>query len=111
VPELNHNEIVGWEQAPGSDRVAVWLLRDREDPPVVGQRLALTAEHVRRRGATVVESSETEGGRLARMASMVQLGDYVSLYLAFLNGADPTPIASIRDFKQRLQEWREHGAR
>jgi glucose/mannose-6-phosphate isomerase len=111
VPELNHNEIVGWEQAPVADhRTAVWLLRDAEDPPVIDRRLALTAEHVRSRGATVIESRETEGGRLERLASLVQLGDYVSLYLAFLNGVDPSRIASIEGFKRRLREWREQGA-
>jgi glucose/mannose-6-phosphate isomerase len=105
VPELNHNEIVGWE-APGAvtDRAAAWFLRDAEDAPEVATRLDLTAEYVRRRGAMVLESRETEGGRLARMTSLIQLGDYVSLYLALLNGVDPTPIASILEFKQRLAE-------
>jgi glucose/mannose-6-phosphate isomerase len=34
--------------------------------------------------------------------SLVFLGDLVSLYLAVLNGVDPTPVARIEDFKQRL---------
>jgi glucose/mannose-6-phosphate isomerase len=43
-------------------------------------------------------------GRLARLASLVQFGDYLSLYLALMNGVDPTSIASIDDFKRRLAQ-------
>jgi len=103
VPELNHNEIVGWERpGPIQDRAAVVLLRDAEDTPEVGARLTLTAEFAARRGATVHEVAGRGEGRLARLASLVQLGDYVSFYLALLGGADPTPIASIDEFKRRL---------
>ena len=105
VPELNHNEIVGWERrGPLGDRAAVLLLRDAEDPPEVQSRLTLTAEYVIAQGARLSELGGFTGERLARMASLVLFGDYVSLYLALLNGVDPTPIASIDAFKRRLQE-------
>ena len=105
VPELNHNEIVGWEK-PGEPhrRTSVVVLRDAEDAPEIALRLTLTAEYAGRQGALVHEVSSGEGGRLARMASLVQWGDYLSFYLALLNGVDPTPIASIDEFKRRLAE-------
>ena len=40
--------------------------------------------------------------RVERVLSLVLLGDLVSLYLAVLNGVDPTPVARIEDFKQQL---------
>jgi len=40
--------------------------------------------------------------RLARPFSLVQLGDYVSSYVALLYGVDPTPVQAIQDFKARL---------
>jgi glucose/mannose-6-phosphate isomerase len=103
VPELNHNEIVGWER-PGAlhRQTSVLVLRDAEDAPGVARRLTLTGEYARRQGAEVHEISSGEGGRLARLASLVQWGDYLSLYLALLSGVDPTPIASIDEFKRRL---------
>ena len=105
VPELNHNEIVGWERPGATHRqAAVLVLRDREDAPAVARRLTLTAEYARRQGAEVHEISEGGGGRLARLASLVQWGDYLSLYLALDSGVDPTPIASIDEFKRRLAE-------
>jgi len=103
VPELNHNEIVGWERpGPIRDRAAVVLLRDAEDTPEVEARLTLTADFAMRQGATVHEVKGRGEHRLARAASLIHFGDYVSFYLALLGGADPTPIASIDEFKQRL---------
>jgi glucose/mannose-6-phosphate isomerase len=103
VPELNHNEIVGWE-APGDEwmgtAVVVW--EDAEDAPDVAARLALTAEYAADRGATVHRLATPAGARLTRLAGAVAFIDYVSLYLAILRGIDPTPIASIDEFKRRL---------
>lgn len=105
VPELNHNEIVGWQmRSPATERVAVMVLRDAEDPAEVATRLDLTAEYAARQGAAV-HTIRTEGdSRLARLASLVQFGDHLSLQLALLGGADPTDIASIDEFKRRLAE-------
>jgi glucose/mannose-6-phosphate isomerase len=112
VPELDHNEIVGWER-PGafSERVMAVFLRDSEDAPESALRLALTREFVERQGAGALDVSESDGGRLSRLASMVYLGDWVSFYLAMLNGVDPTPIASIVAFKRRLAAERTERAR
>ena len=43
-------------------------------------------------------------GRLARLFSLVQLGDYVSCYLALLYGMDPTPVDAIEAFKAGLSD-------
>jgi len=105
VPELNHNEIVGWERPEATHRrSSVLVLRDREDAPEIARRLTLTADYARAQGAEIHEVSSDDGGRLARMASLVQWGDYLSFYLALLSGVDPTPIASIDEFKRRLAE-------
>ena len=105
VPELNHNEIVGWERPDAFHRDAtVLMLRDREDAPEVATRLDLTAEYARDQGAEVHSLESGEGGRLARLAAHVMFADYLSLYLAFLRGVDPTPIPSIDQFKRRLSE-------
>jgi len=105
VPELDHNEIVGWER-PGEEwrDVSLVVLEDREDAPEVATRLTLTAEYAQVRGAVVHRVALPSGERLSRMAGGVLFADYVSLYLALLRGVDPTPIASIDAFKRRLAE-------
>ena len=106
VPELLHNEVVGWEKpgSPGREAAAV-ILRDGEEPPEIAVRLDLLAEYLDQRGVRVVQPPAPSGGRLARHASLALFGDYVSLYLAARNGVDPTPIASLDEFKRRLSEW------
>jgi len=103
VPEHNHNEIVGWQVAnPSTRSIAVLVLRDGEDAAEVTTRLDLAAELAARQGAAVHEIRSHGTSRLARLASLVQFGDFLSLYLALLGGVDPTDIASIDDFKRRL---------
>jgi glucose/mannose-6-phosphate isomerase len=103
VPELNHNEIVGWERCgPVHRHAAIVVLSDEEDDPAVARRLAITVEIAARQGAAVHHVASSGPGRLARLASLVQFGDYLSLYLALLDGVDPTPIASIDELKRRL---------
>ena len=103
VPELNHNEIVGWQQcSPVTRSLAVLLLRDGEDSAAATARLDLTAEFAARQGAAVHEIRSQGESRIARLASLVQFGDSLSLYLALLGGVDPTDIASIDEFKRRL---------
>jgi glucose/mannose-6-phosphate isomerase len=103
VPEHNHNEIVGWqEKSPTSRALAVLLLRDGEDSAEATARLDLTAEFAARQGAAVHEIRSQGDSRIARLASLVQFGDSLSLYLALLGGVDPTDIASIDEFKRRL---------
>jgi glucose/mannose-6-phosphate isomerase len=105
VPELNHNEIVGWEVPGDAWRdTAVLVLRDHEDRPEVARRLELTGEYAARQGAEVHVIPSPDGRRLARMAAQTQFADYLSLYLAVARGVDPTPIASIDEFKRRLAE-------
>src|SRR5262245_5955242 len=110
VPELNHNEIVGWERSGGTPRsVAVLLLRDAEDAAATRTRLTLTGEDAARQGPVVRSVESSGGGRLARLASLVQFGDYLSLYLALAGGVDPTPIVSIDEFKRRLADAAKGG--
>lgn len=105
VPEHNHNEIVGWQVAtPAMRNASVLVLRDGEDSAAVTTRLDLVAEYTARQGAAVHEIRSPGESRLARLSSLVQFGDSLSVYLALLGGADPTDISSINEFKRRLSE-------
>ncbi|MGH7741393.1 MAG: bifunctional phosphoglucose/phosphomannose isomerase [Candidatus Eiseniibacteriota bacterium] len=104
VPELNHNEIVGWELPDAAHREAVVvMLRDDEESAPVSKRCELTAEFATARGAAVHQLRGAGSTRLERLTSIVQQGDFASYYLALLSGTDPTPVGSIDEFKRRLQ--------
>jgi glucose/mannose-6-phosphate isomerase len=102
-PELDHNEVVGWT-GPGqwSKAAHVVALRDPEDDPRVQRRIEVTSEIIVGTGAQVSQVWSGPGPRLARLMGLVHLGDWVSLYLAFLWRVDPTPVETIDLIKSRL---------
>ncbi len=104
MPELDHNEIVGWEGAgaDGAGSFSAIFLTDRDQHPRVRQRLELTAELIEPHAAEVI-TVETEGEtRTERLLWTVALGDLVSLGLAGLRGVDPGPVEMIDALKDRL---------
>jgi len=102
LPELDHNEIVGWREAAALGRFSAVFLDDSDTHPRVKERIALTSELIAEQaaGTHVVESR----GRTSveRVLSLVLLGDLVTLYVAVLRGVDPTPVEVIETLKQRL---------
>ena len=102
-PELNHNEIMGWEHAGELHRqIGVVALRDRLDHPRVRRRIELTRQLLESKAGCWLDVESRGGSELARMLSLAHLGDWVSLYLAFLQKVDPTPINLIRQLKAGL---------
>lgn len=105
LPEMNHNEIVGWDQiAHLTGRLSVLMLIDKEDDERVKKRMNIVKELVEDQ-AYSIHTLRTRGeSRLARVFSLIQLADWTSFYLAVINGIDPTPIAKIDLLKSRLAE-------
>jgi glucose/mannose-6-phosphate isomerase len=103
LPELDHNEVVGWTAAPElSRRLRVVQLEDEHMPPRVQRRFHLTLAEVEAH-AGGVERIVTHGASpLARVLSVLYLGDWVSYYLAGLYGVDPTPVEAIQHMKRLL---------
>ena len=103
LPEMNHNEIMAFTALPELRRaVRMFFLRDREDAPEVQRRMRVTAELLSPQVASV-EWLETQGdSRLQRLLAASWLGDWASVFLAFLNGVDPTPVTWIEQLKGRL---------
>jgi glucose/mannose-6-phosphate isomerase len=101
-PELNHNEVVGFEQ-PEEILSRIWLvlLQHQDDHPRVRLRMRITRDLVQKAaGITEVESSGPTA--LARVYSLIYLGDYSSIYLAALAGIDPGPVRVIDYLKSEL---------
>jgi glucose/mannose-6-phosphate isomerase len=103
LPEMNHNELVGWKVLEQEMReMQVILLRDKEDHPRVQMRMGITSEVLARFTDRVTEVWSEGNGLLARLFSLIYLGDWVSYYLAILHGEDPTPVAVIDYLKTSL---------
>lgn len=103
-PELNHNEIVGWENpSEVLKHFIVVMLNDREDHPRVVQRVAITKDVLGDIPDSLIDVAPRGESRLARIFSAIHLGDWMSFYLAMLNEADPTPVERINYLKSELE--------
>jgi len=103
LPEMNHNEIVGWHRLDDmASKVEAVFLVDDEDMDRVTKRVEITADILEEKvgGVTVIHV----GGktRTEKLLSAVYLGDFVSSYLALVRGVDPTPVESIALLKRRM---------
>lgn len=106
-PEMNHNEILGW-QFPEKviAQGACVFLEDSEDHPRIRLRMKITKDLLTQRGVRVVEIRSQGKNRLARLFSVIYLGDWISFYLALLYRIDPTPVTVIESLKRRLARAR-----
>ncbi|MBI1804192.1 MAG: bifunctional phosphoglucose/phosphomannose isomerase [Ignavibacteriae bacterium] len=103
VPEMNHNELVGWNVLKQlMQKMVVIFLRDKGDHKRVVLRMDITKELVQRYAADVIEVESEGRSVLARMFSLIYLGDWVSYYLAILNNVDPMPVKVIDYLKNEL---------
>lgn len=104
-PELNHNEIVAWEQAEEfSPYVSVIFIRDVDEPDEIKKRIEFTKEMIDKTSVGTF-AVWTEGkSKLAKMSSVICVGDFTSVYLAVLRSVDPTPVKTISLLKERLKE-------
>lgn len=104
-PEFNHNELVGWEQtAEITDKFIVLIIRDKLDHIQVARRMDIVKEILEEKGIEVLELKSNHEDLLVRMFSLIQLGDYVTYYLALVNNIDPTPIDIIEYMKNQLSD-------
>lgn len=105
-PELNHNETVGFSGADGQRIVeaalAVVILRDQSEPERIKRRVELTKQIIGGRAASVDEVWSRGKSALARMLSLVYVGDFASCYLAYAYREDPTPVRVIERLKAEL---------
>jgi glucose/mannose-6-phosphate isomerase len=102
LPELDHNEIVGWEGASALGRFSAVFLDDSDLHPRVRQRIELTRGLIAADAAATYRIETIGENRIERLVSLVLLGDLVSLYLAVLRGVDPSPVQAIERLKGEL---------
>jgi len=104
-PELDHNEIVGWEVLrPRREDFVLLLLRSTDESPRMTRRVDVTRELLSQEFHTILDFRATGESSLARTLSLVQYGDYLSCYLAEAAGVDPVPVDRIEELKRRLRE-------
>ena len=105
IPEMNHNEIVAWGIPEGITRqcVAIFLSDDadlgriRKRVDITGTLISEISEEIR-----VVPVQARGDSSLVKALYLIYVGDFVSYYLAILNGFDPMPVARIDILREKL---------
>ncbi len=104
IPELNHNEIVGWESFRQKDfQVKVVNLLDRDYPEQLKKRFLITSGLI----SGVVDSDiinleSSQDTFKIRLFDLIYLTDWITYYLAVLRGFDPVEIEYINLLKKQL---------
>lgn len=104
-PELNHNEIVGWGGLKElQKKIQIVYLRDHQDYERNQIRMDITKQILAGETNPPIEVYSEGKSLLARIFSLVYLGDFTSLYLAILYGVDPAPVEKIEYLKRKLAQ-------
>jgi len=128
LPEANHNQVVAFDGAfapaaagvPGPDDVPdpdgapgadgaepatplrLITLADVREHPQVAKRREASVRLASERGIGVTELAAAGDHPLERLASLVQLIDYATVYLGIALGYDPSPITVIQELKASI---------
>jgi glucose/mannose-6-phosphate isomerase len=103
LPEFNHNEFIGWTSHPVDKAYAVIELRSQYERPEILKLFQLSDKLLSGRWPSPIVVDIPKGGSVIEdMAWAIALGDFVSIYLALLNGLNPTPVDLIEKFKSEL---------
>jgi len=102
IPEMNHNELVGW--AGGDKSLGVVIFRHKEDHERTQMRMEINKSIFEKYTPNVYEVWSKGDTSIARQLYLINLGDWVSLFWAQKKGVDPSEIAVINMLKGKLAE-------
>ncbi len=100
IPEMNHNELVGW--AGGNDSYAVVLFRDAQEFERNAYRIQLNKDIITKYTSHYTEISTQGNSYLEKAIYLTHLGDWISVELAALRGVDAVEVNVINFLKAEL---------
>jgi glucose/mannose-6-phosphate isomerase len=100
LPEMNHNEIVGW--AGGSSDYAVIFLETDDCTPQIKTRFEYTKEIIQAKNASIISLKPAGSSMVEKSMYFVHLCDWISYYLGVKNGVDIVEVDVIEGLKKRL---------
>ena len=104
LPELDHNEIVGWKglsELTSANFINV-LVIDPQEHPRVALRFEITRGLISEALPLFCEVTAEGEAPLARLLSLILITQLASIYLALSNGEDPGPVEVITALKNEL---------
>lgn len=102
IPEMNHNELVGW--AGGNEEYAVVVFRDPSEFERNNYRIQLNKEIITRYTPHYMEINAEGNSYIEKALYLIHIGDWVSVELAALRGVDPVEVNVINFLKGELSK-------
>lgn len=103
IPEMNHNELVGW--GGGDDRFALIVLETDDVHPRNAKRLEITKATIANKTKNLMTVQSKGKSRIERSIYLINIVDWASLYITEFNGADPIDIKIIDYLKTELSNF------
>ncbi len=100
IPEMNHNELVGWAGAP--DNLAVVFLRSKHENPRISRRIEINKEIIGRYTKNIQEVWSVGDYLLERILYLIHLTDWASYFLSEMNKVDVMEVKVIEFLKEEL---------
>ena len=102
IPEMNHNELVGWVDK--NKRLGVVIFRNESDYSRTQSRIENNKEVIAGCTSTIIELFSKGKSKLENSIYLIHLGDWISLYMAQLRKVDATEVNVIDRLKGALSK-------
>ncbi len=102
MPEMNHNELVGWDGESDLSRFTAVFLRHEGERDQIRKRYEYTAKTIMAHGGQVVQIDAQGKGIPSELLTTTLIGDVTSVLLAALRKIDPTPVTPISGLKDAV---------
>lgn len=100
VPEMNHNELVGWRKK--DKNLSVIFLRNESDFYRIKERIELNKKEISKYCSRIIEIWSKGESLIEQSLYLIHLTDWVSLFLAEKSGIDPVEVNVISLLKNKL---------
>jgi len=100
IPEMNHNELVGWRKE--SDDIAVVFFRNEDDYIRIQQRIEINKEIIRKYTTNITEIYSKGNSFIEQAMYLIHVGDWISYYLAANRNMDAVEVEVIDFLKGEL---------
>jgi glucose/mannose-6-phosphate isomerase len=104
IPEMNHNELVGW--GGGDDRFATLIFDADDIHPRNAKRMEITEAIISKTSSKVMTLKSEGASTIEKSIFMINIVDWASLYLSDLKKVDPIDIEVIDYLKGELANFK-----
>jgi len=100
IPEMNHNELVGWTTK--NENLAVVIFRNNDDYFRTQKRMEVNKSVFSQYTSTIIEIYSKGNSPLEKALYLIHIGDWISYLLAEKRGVDVTEVDVITNLKNEL---------